>query len=594
MPMKKKKSIKSVFKKYNTLILFPLGTVILLTLCVIIFGLGLDSKLFDSSLEGYIFDVNKNPITGANVCIQSKCAVTEENGFYELRNLKLGNTELTVSSDRHLNLVEPIKIESGVNKLSVELTEATLANVLVTFKDIGGLQVNGFQVKLDNIELKENINPLDENTVELNLVDKKTGIYKLIISSDYYVNQEIDLVVEPEVENQYEIYLEPASNFKIYVQNWLDSSPIPNTNITVRKDHELSTDENGTIAIDDFSIYEKEILFNKDGFLKQVHVLKDLNPGINPDLTIKLVPDGKISFAKETPLGKQIFLSNFDGTESRQLTLDGENINPWIDEKNEKVYFTKIQVEKAGVVHWVDFLGDETKIISTKFEEPARKVDLINYRKDLRIFLRDIEGVSNLVKTNLDDSRESILYDLTDRELNETILSQDGNQLIFSFVGKNDSLKETEGIYSNNIRFNRTTNLLKFNTGEEKRISQPKAVNDDGNILALTLDGELFIHNYSGEQIERITNDSIEKSSFYFQPETNNITYIRTIEERKELVLVDPLSKEMKILTQTDTEAFDYRWLNKEIFNYVIDGELWISSINNLESAKSVGTSVTL
>lgn len=594
MPIKKVKSIKSIFKKYNTLILLPLGTVILLFLCVIIFGFGLDSKLFDSSVEGYIFDINKKPISGAKVCVETKCVTTEDDGFYQLRNLKLGGSELTVSSDRHLNFVEPITIDSGVNNLSIELTEAALANVIVKFIDNSGLSIDGLKIELDKINQNEKINALNENSVELRLMDKKTGIYKLSISSEYYVDQTIDLVVEPEIENSYEIMLEPASNFTLYVQNWLDSKPISDTQITIGKQTDLSTDENGIQKINEFSIYEKELLFKKDGFLKQTHALTDLKPGMNPDLTIKLVPDGKITYVKDTSLGKQIFISNFDGSESRQLTLDGENTNPWIDEKNSKVYFTRTQIDKASLVHWVDYLGDEIKIISTKTDEPARQLDLINYKKDLRIFTKENNSETKLVKTNLDDSQESTLFDLTEGELTETILSQDGNQLIFSFTSKDESAKEDEGIYSNNIRYNRTTSLLKYNTGGEIRVSEPKAVNDDGNVLALTLEGELFIHDYSGEQIERITNDGIEKSAFNFQPESNNITYIRNLEGRKELVLVNPVSKEMKILTQTNSESFNYQWLSKEIFNYIIDGELWISSINNLESAKQVAKSVTL
>ena len=593
MPKKKHQLNKSVFKKYNTLILLPLGTIILLTLCVIIFGLGLDSKLFDSSLEGYIFDVQKTPIAGADVCVQNRCVLTAENGFYQIPNLKLGNDEISVTSDKHLNLVESIKINSGVNTLSVELTAATLANVTVNFKDNNGLQISDLIIELEDKPITELAKNLDEKTWELKLVDKKTGLYKLNLESGYYVDQIIDLVIEPDIDNYYEINLEPASNFNINVQDWLNSTPLPNTRVSVRDDMEYITNENGLLSIEDFSVYENEILVSKDGFLKQTYPLTTLNPGVNPDLTIKLVPEGKITFVKETSLGKQIFLSNFDGSELHQLTLEGINTNPWVDQKNEKVYFLKNQIDKAGLVYWVDFLGDETKRISTKTDEPIRKIDLINYKKDLRVFLKDGE-TTKIVKTNLDDTQESTLYDLVEgSEVKESILSEDGSQFIFSFVSNDEALKAEEGIYTNNIRFNRVSNLIKFNVGDEKRISQPRAVNDDDNRLALTIEGELFVHGYSGEEIVRITNDSLEKNSFYFQPETNNISYIRTIEGRKELVLVNPDSKEMKILAQTDVEGFDYRWITKDLFNYIVDGELWISSINNLELAKLVDSSVT-
>ncbi|HRN85979.1 MAG TPA: hypothetical protein PK863_01495 [Candidatus Dojkabacteria bacterium] len=594
MPKKIHQSKTSVFKRYKSLILLPLGTVILLTLCVLIFGLGLDKRLFDSSLEGYIFDKNKNPIIGANVCIKDNCAITGNNGFYKIKELKLGNNKIIVTSDKHLNLIESITIDNGVNTLSVELTDATLANLTVTISDVSELQLNELKFLLDDKELIEKTSKIDEKTIELKLENKKTGLYKLTVVSSYYVDEVIDLIVEPDIENKYDIKLEPSSTFKIYIQNWLDSTSLANTQVTIGNDTELSTDDKGMLAINELSIYEEEFLIEKDGFLKQTYSLVNLHPGINPDLTIKLVPYGKITFVKETALGKQIFLSNYDGSEARQLTVDGMNTNPWIDEKNEKVYFLKNQVDKANIVHWVDFLGEETKLISTKTDQPARKLDLVNYRKDIRIFIRENESDSKIIKTNLDDNQESILYDLSNRELQDSLLSQDGNQFIFSFVSKEQSNLAEEGIYTNNIRFNRTTNLIKYNTGYEKRVSQPKAVNDDGNILALTLDGELFIHSYSGEQIERITNDNIEKSTFHFQPETNNITYIRNIEGKKELVLVDPFSKVMKILVQTDAESFDYRWLTKDIFNYVSNGELWISSVNNLESAKLVDKTVTL
>lgn len=594
MAKKKHKSKISIFKKYKSLILLPLGTVILLTLCVLIFGLGLERKLFESSLQGYIFDKNKTPITGASVCIENNCSTTGTDGFYHLQELKLGNHKISVSSAKHLNLIESIKIDNGINTLSVELTDATLAGLTIKLKDVGELQLTDLKLVLDDTELTEKISKIDANSIEIKLNEQKTGLYKFKLTSSYYVDEVVDLVVEADIENLYDITLEPASTFKVYVQNWLDSTPLSNTLVTLSNDVELNSNDEGMLTIDELSIYKKEILFRKDGFLRQTHILNILNPGINPDLTIKLVPEGKVTYVKETTLGKQIFLSNLDGSEPRQLTLDGINTNPWIDLKNEKVYFQKNQVDKASLVQWIDFLGDEIKTISTKTDQPIRKFDLVNYRKDIRIFLQENESETKIIKTNLDDNQETTLYDLSNRDLKETILSQDGNQLIFSFTSKSEENKTEEGIYTNNIRFNRTTNLLHFNTGDEKRVSQPKAINDDGDLLALTLDGELFTHSYSGEQIERITNDGLEKRTFNFQPETNNISYIRNIDGRKELVLIDTSSKVMKILAQTNTENFDYRWLNKDIFTYVIDGELWISSINNLDSPKMIEKAVTL
>lgn len=604
MSKKNLKSKASIFKKYHTLILLPLGTVFLLTFCVVIFGLGLDSKFFDSTLSGYIFDRNKSPIVNAKVCIDEICVNTFENGFYELKDLDLGNNEIKVITDRYLDVTQSIKISNGENSFSLELTEASLANVTIKFSDLGGLKAENLNFKLESEDISNRVNMLDNSSLELKLFEKKTGLYKLHIQSEYYVDETIDLIVEPDIDNKYEITLEPASTIKIYVTDWLSSQPISKVTLNIGKEMEFETDDLGMVNLEELSIYENELYFTKEDYLKHKYTLSSITPGINPDLHINLTPEGKITFVKDTALGKQIFLSNFDGSELRQLTLEGNNSNPWIDSKNEKVFYLKSQPlpeendptigVKPGLVYWVDFLGEETKLISSEKDHPVRMMDLINYEKDIRIYTSLSEGTSKIMKTKLDDTGETTIYESMGSNIQDLILSPDANKLIFTINSTDSENQTNDGVYTTTLKFNRTVNLLKYNSGQEKRNFIPRTINKKEDVIVLTLDNEAFVNYNSRSGIERITNDKFEKYSFDFQNSSNNISFIRNSAEKKELLLINPETKELQTLVETNAQVFDYDWLSESIFTFITDGELWISTIDNLDSPKLVNNSVIL
>ncbi len=550
-------------QKYENLILLPLGTVFLLIVFVMIFGLGLDKKLTSSSVSGYIVDTSSGPVDNALVCIENQCKSTSPIGYYRLTNLSPGEKEISVSSVNHNDITQRIRISRGGNSMSLSLTPAELTDAVIQISSIEEiLKTEDLHIRISGNEYTPDfVNP---DNAEIRLDNFKTGMYFLEISSKYYIDQNVELVLEGGTENIFPIILEPATKFSLNILDWLNDEPINRVTVEVNGQIFGETTVQGRINLEEIPVGTKEIRLSKEGYLRQILKLENLSPGESPEITSKLIPDKKIVYTKSSASGKQVFLSNYDGSGKKQLTTSGINHNPWIDEQNERVYFSREVEDNRNSIHYIDFYGEETETLSSDEKFTKREIGIIDYKNDLRFYLEQNEEQNfSLFYSRLDDNSVKVIFKDRKSKLDNLLSSNDGSTVVYKFIDSEESREEEKGIFVTTTRFNRTRKIL-------NQISQtaiPQAISDDNKYLAVTIENDIFIYNLSDKSLERVTSDTVAKTSIQFLPKQKALSYVL----EGKLVILDPESQETELLSLEDVMISKYRWESLGVFSYRFD-----------------------
>lgn len=590
MPNKNKKVKSMLMRKSNIVIIFPIVVILILMLSVLVFGLGIDNKFINGSVEGYILNDKKQPVPNAQVCVETICNLTDESGYYLLSEISKGNKEMSISTRDYLDLTQTIVIKKGENIINISLTQADLKNVQIVLQHEEDIVEDNLSIIIDEQSFTPLLDTQDKKNLIVEISEVKTGPYEVLVNSDYYVDQNFSIVVETDTENIFTFNLEVAAELNIKIVDWVNSGVLSNASIILPDDTQVTTNEEGIASVPELSTKTKEIKVTKGNYLPNSFLLPVLVAGLNQDIIIELVPEGKIAFLKETVLNNQVVLSNLDGTEATQLTYEGDNSQPWIDTKNQKVFFSRVNEVGIKQIYSVDFLGEKTELISSDKEKTKRIIDLVNYQKDLRIFSEEVSEGTIIKKSRLDDSKIETVIEEPTSALQGYLLSQDGNQFIYSITS--ESSQANNGIYTNTLRFNRKNDLLKF-SDTESMILLPVAINDIGDRLALTSNNDLFVFDYDDDSQIRYTQDGIEKTNFYFQPNSESISFIQNEGEISRLSLLHLDTKEITYSSPENVNISTYKWFNDKIFYYIADGKLWISSIRDTSKPHQIADGVT-
>lgn len=589
-------------KKYEDLVLLPLGTVMLLVLCVLIFGFGLDKRFTTSQAGGYIVDNNARPVANAVICIEDRCTVSAEDGYFTLESLPVGEKDISISSPLHNDINQKIRLSRGENPINLSLTAAELTQGLITLTSVED------QLFTDNLEITVNDKSYqpefsdDFSKAEINLQNLKTGVYKFKLSSDYYLDQEIDLVLEPEIQNLFPIVLEPAASFHVNVLDWLDNAPLKDAVISIDNETIGETNIQGNLEVLEVSVLTKELKLKKEGYLRQTVALENLTPGENGDVSVRLIPNRKIVYTRASASGNQIIISNYDGSESRQLTTTGNNFAPWIDENNQRVYFRKETENSRDQIYYVDFFGEEIELISSDENLPKRTLDITDYKNDVRFYIDAAEDVDKeedkngivvetekLMSSKLDDSSQKEILVFKNQELNNIINAKDKSQLVYGLKNIEDQDSQKDGVFMTTLRFNRTSNILDYSL----RVAVPQALSDDNKHLALIIENDIFLYTFADKSLVRVTSDGQSKSEINFLPQQFKLSYLVDSGESKSLMLVDLKDHELMQITSENTSISSYRLEGTNILSYLVDGQLYVLSLKNKDFPQLTAQSVS-
>lgn len=567
-----KKTLKE--RKADYLLLLSISTILLFIPLVFIFGLGFDKKMITGTVEGFITDTGTQPITSASVCLNNLCVQTNEHGYYKIESVTSGTFPLVVSTSRHQDITESVKVRKGTNTINLTLNPAELTNAQIQFLDSGGQIV---QEGL-NIRLQDELVTMDvENVVLLSQI--KTGKYIVSVESAYYVDQQTEIYLEANRENQYSIALEPSVSFALIVQNWLDLSPIKNAIVTIPGLDNFQSDASGKIVFTDIPKSTQFMTVKKDGYLNKVFHFEGLLAGVNPDITVSLVEDEQIVFTKKTATGKQVFISNIDGSDLTQLTTEGENYQPWLDKKNGKVFFAQKQTDNRDLIYSIDILGERLELLSAQtLTTTPRKLEFISYEKDIRIFTEDIgEDKVSFLSSKLDDSNIVDYPDLNELIYNKLFLSEDANTLLYSI---SEDPSRTPGIYSTALRHNRTIKLMDSTTSIAEGGLVIHSSSTNNQELGLSIGTEIFTYDIGSKDLMRLTEDGLTKTEIKFQPNSSRLSYIVESDTRP-IILIDPTTKESTRLTPEGHMVDSYKWLSENTLLYTSRNQLWITATKN-------------
>lgn len=525
-------------------------------------------------VEGYITDTSSQPIASASVCLKDICVQTNDLGYYKIDSISSGTFPLIVSTNKHQDISESIKVRRGTNTLNLSLNPAELANAQIQFVDLDGKIVyEGLNVRLQN-----ELVTIDEDGKVL-LSQLKTGEYLISVESTYYVDQQTEIYLEANGENTYTVNLEPSVSFALTVQNWLDLSPIKNAIVTIPGHDNFLSDTTGRIAFTDLPSTTQLMTVKRDGYLDKVYHFEGLVPGTNPDITVFLVEDEQIVFTKKTATGKQVFISNIDGSDLTQLTTNGENYHPWLDKKNGKVFFVQKQVEKRDLIYSIDILGERLELLSDEnLVSPTRPTELISFEKDIRIYsTSNAQNIVQFMSSKLDDTNIIDYPDLNGLVYNKLFLSEDANALIYSI---NEDPERKPGIYSTLLRHNRTVKLMDSSSQVAEGGLIVHANSTNNQELGVTIGTEIFTYDIGSKSLVRLTEDGLPKTQINFQPNSSRISYIVESETRP-IVMIDPRTKVSTILTPESHIVNNYKWLTEDTLMYTSNNQLWITATQN-------------
>jgi uncharacterized protein (TIGR02145 family) len=107
-------------------------TFIIALLVVLFIGCNADEEVSYCDLSGYAFYAGTSiPIASVNISVQSKSAITDIDGFYEIDDIPDGNHTLIASKDGYDNVTSNIKLISGTNNCNVEITSSTYTHKIM-------------------------------------------------------------------------------------------------------------------------------------------------------------------------------------------------------------------------------------------------------------------------------------------------------------------------------------------------------------------------------------------------------------------------------------------------------------------------------
>lgn len=571
--------------KYQNLILLPITLVIILIICVLILGFNLDKNYILTHVSGYITDNYANPINNVTVCISENCTITSENGFYSLNNINIGEKVLNISSLQYNDINQKIQLIRGQNSVDISLTKAPVTNVIINFASGEILNLDQLKILINNKPYEVTLSE-DKKEASLEINDIKIGNYNLKIKSNYYLEQETELAFEANSLNLFTISLQPKAFLTIKTVNWLDNTPLGGVSINLNKREIAKSDISGEAVISNISVQVKKLELKKEGYLPKTITLEELNPGINQTQVIELIPEKKLVFTKPMTTGNQIFISNYDGTELKQLTTIGNNSNPWLDEKNKRVYFRKQKENSRDEIYYVDYYGEELELISSTKQLPERELDIIDYKNDVRYYLTSSElGNKYISSSNLVDNSEKELLNIQKYTLEDFIIGEKGDKFILNI--------KTSNLVENNIYLmtpdnKKITKLSKY----IPKAMIPQALSSDNKYMAL-LDGkDIYIYSFSNRKLAKLTTDSQEKSKVNFLPNSYKLVFLSNEHDIWQIKFLDSKNNLEVPVTPENITINSYKIISNSIIGYVSNNQSYLISLKNLNSPQFIGEDI--
>lgn len=578
-------------------IFFLVGGVLLVAIItgILLIVFKFDSAIFPVTVTGRILDYAGRPLENVNVCVQSKCAVTDANGNYKVTGLTYGNYYVTAEIENFRKLNEEVDLQRGTNQIDRSLEALGMGEINGKLKTASELITTNLTITIDGQLIT--VNP-DQS---FNLKNKTVGKYKIEIKSPSYTDIISEITVQEGNNNLPEITLQPACDISLQVNDWLSATALKSYQVKLA-DKEYTSNSDGVLSITDLPFTtQTEITINSDGYNQKLFSVTDLKQQLNQVGPYNLVKNGKITYVSERLGYQNIYLANFDGSDEKILTDNkGDSILPVFYDNNKKIGFfsTRDNLKVAGYVTYLPYYYDiaNNKMVKiTKDPTVNTGVNSSSFQASLTTYTESIyQGGINTEKLfvkNLDGTNPRQITAKESGYVSSIKISPASEFLIFSWYGYS---AEKSGVFYVDIKSKEIRNI--YNSGSNYAYVYDIS-SDRKSALIRVEDGsngtsDLYSINIYNGKPTRLTNSSIAETEARFSLDASHAFYLSKRDNKTNIYRVN-INGESETALTSDGKVESFYQIDKNTIAYTSQQSLWILDISETgKTAKKVTESV--
>lgn len=503
--------------------------VISLVIVIVLLAMGISYlfflQLYTVAINGTVVDSTQFPISNASVRSGNQVALTDSQGVFRLTNIKPGSTNIRIEAENLPPFEQKIDVPlyGEINRKFV-FTQQALATI------------KGSIVLPDNIPLPTDLTihiddkraPLNDK-LEFEFINIEPGSKTLVIDSSQTKRESIALDIQNRQNILNPITLTSAKDIFIKTLNWVGGEPT-RAKVSVLGTS-YTTSESGELVIKDVTGPNPiQLSINQQGYKDSIIDV----PFDQKSITVEMVPVGRFVYTSDRAGTSAIYVSDLDGTQSKQLTSNTENTyNLSLTTTNNVLYESdrdKIKNQYGAIVPQLYYQpmegGKVVRVSSVKgsFYDPNTSVSQSEtvFSEGQKIFKSVFaQGPSdrgNYVSVrDINDANERILFE--GKSVNTTD-SYSLGQYILSRTGKTAAFVVN---YYNSDKI--TQRLIMANTeGAAKSIDIPLSLDTAITTLGVSPDDQYVYYVTSKDNIQTLSVYSFKDSKLVRN--TNNLSVV--------------------------------------------------------------------
>lgn len=506
--------------------------------------LKLDALIFPSSVFGTITDFSSRPLDNVEVCMQGRCVLTDNEGYYSLNDLKYGVYDLTAQKDKYHDFKEQIDVQRGKNEVNRQLKPFGFGEIIGKFT-ASNLLLEGTSLMVDEEEV------VVEADGSFAIKEKMIGTYTLAFTSPYYKDFTSDVELKEGLKDLGDILLVDSRDLTFMIKDWITSTPLKDVKVKINELEQVSTEE-GKVEFKDLDLadsYTFETI--KEGY----NVIKETlntpqSPEVFPVKELALVRSGRVVYTSSRLGNSNVYAADYDGSNEKMLSDNrGYNYAPQLLNDKQTVLFlstrdgiTDAYGEPIGLVYRVNIDGSGfSKYSKTNYEDYGG-VGQYSFQAGKRAFLKyDYDGGiwQQLYFGNLDGTETKVIFDSTkfDGYMKEFILAPDGNSVAMTLVDAAEGSPVEYLVRINTQTGNRTDlkQLMPFTSTYLSDFS-----GDSKHVLIISSgmgDGVSNVYRISIQDgtVSKVTNNTVSQDSAVFTPDPAAVYFSDSRDGRSEL-----------------------------------------------------------
>jgi Tol biopolymer transport system component len=506
--------------------------------------LKLDSLIFPSSVFGTITDFSSRPLDNVEVCMQGRCVLTDNDGYYNLSDLKYGIYDLSAQKDKYHNFLEQIDVQRGKNEVNRQLKPFGFGEI-VGILSVPDLKLEGLSLKVDDEDVEVNTDG------SFAIKEKMIGKYSLSFTSPYYKDFTSDVELKEGLKDLGDVVLLESRDLTFLIKDWITSQPLKDVKIKIN-DLEQTSNEEGKVEFRDLDLADNYAYeTSKQGYNSQSETLTTPSaPELFALQEVEMVRTGRVIYTSSRLGNSNVYAADYNGGNEKMLSDNrGYNYAPKLLNDNQTVLFlstrdgiTDAYGEPVGLVYRVNIDGSGLSKYSKTSYEDYGSVGVYNYQAGKRAFIKyDYDGGiwQQLYFGNLDGTETKVIYDSTkfDGYMKEFILSPDGKSVVMTLIDTAEG-SPTEYLVRINTENGYRTDLKQLMPFTSTYLADIS--NDSKNVLIISSgmgDGVSNVYRVGilDGNVSKVTNNTINQDSAVFSPDPSFTYFSDSRDGRSEL-----------------------------------------------------------